>query len=551
MKAVKPFQMVLLVNILLIAFGCNNVDKSQNVDYFRYNEDAGITTLDPAYVRSQAEIWACSQIFEGLVEFDSTLNVIPCIAYRWEISNENKTYTFYLKNNVYFVDYEGNKRRKMTAHDFVYSFSRIVKKETASPGSWIFNDKIDLNLFETGNEQNPQYPFRALNDSVFVINLKTSFAPFLSMLANPYCYVVMPEEAEKQGKKFRSKPTGTGPFRLVRWDEDVQMLLNKNPYYHEDTKDGKLPFLKGVLIELNKNKQAAFMGFISGKYDFFNGIHPNFKDELFTQTGTLKEKYQNQFILKSTPFLNSEFIGFYLDDTPKGMSKEQFAEFRKMLNMATNRSEIITFLKNGFGYPADKGFVPYGIAAYDSVRIAKLSYNPSKAEAWMKANGFNAGNTLKLTLNTTADYVDIAVLLKNQWKKIYIDLTIEIHPGSFLRQLRNQGKALLFRASWIADYPDPENFMAYFYSPYHSPNGPNYTHYSNKEFDKLYSESMSETNIHTRMKYLAQMDSIVTEQCPVLFLFYDKSIRLISKKVTGLEANPMNFLKLKYVSKTK
>ncbi|MCO5254830.1 MAG: ABC transporter substrate-binding protein [Bacteroidetes bacterium] len=537
------------MHILLVVIGCNNVDNSQNAAFFRYNEDAAITTLDPAFVRNQAEIWACSQIFEGLVEFDDNLNIVPCIAKEWEISNSNKTYRFKLKDNVFFIDYQGKQRRKLTAQDFVYSFSRLVKKENASPGSWIFNDKIDLTLFENGSEQDTAFPFRAVNDSIFEINLTIPFAPFLSLLANPYCFVVMPEEAEKQGKEFRSRPTGTGPFRFVRWDEDVQMLLHQNPFYHETSKKGKIPYLQGILIDLNKNKQAAFMGFIAGKYDFFNGINPNIKDELFTQNGTLKQKYQKDFTLKSTPFLNSEFIGFYIDKTPPGMNKDKFAELRKMLNLATNRAEIITFLKNGLGSPADRGFVPYGIASYDSVRTAGLAFAPLKAEAWMKSQGYNANTTLKLTLNTTADYVDIAVLLKNQWKKIYVDLTIEIHPGSFLRQLRNQGKALLFRASWIADYPDPDNFMAYFYSPFHSPNGPNYTHFTNEECDQLYVKSMSEPDTKIRMKYLAQMDSIVSAECPVLFLYYDKSVRLVSNRVQGLEANPMNFLRLKYVSK--
>jgi len=549
MKKARASINLLLLNILLVLFGCNSVDNSKSVEYFRYNEDAGISTLDPAFVRSQAEIWACSQLFEGLVEFDNQLNIIPCIAKKWEISDDNLSYTFTLNNDVYFIDNKGNKLRTATAQDFVYSFSRIVKKENASPGSWIFNDKIDLSLFENGNPQDPKFPFIALNDSTFAITLKTPFAPFLSMLAMPYCYVVMPEEVEKHGKEFRANPTGTGPFRLIKWDEDVQILYHRNSHYHQYLNNTQLPYLKGVLVDLNKNKQAAFMGFVSGKYDFFNGVNAMVKDELFTQKGELKEKYQADFTLKSAPFLNSEFIGFYIDDKPKGLSSEQFAVLRKMLNMATQREEIVTFLRNGLGYPANKGFVPFGIPAFDSVRTAKQEYNPQEAEKWIKEQGYSSQKPLKLTVHTTADYTDIAILLKNQWKKIHVDLVIEIHPGNFLRQLRNQGQALLFRGSWIADYPDPENFLACFYSPFHSPNGPNYTHFSSPQFDSLYVSSMSESDANTRMRKLALMDSIVSAEAPVLFLFYDKSIRLVSNKVQGLEANPMNFLKLKNVSK--
>jgi ABC-type transport system substrate-binding protein len=526
----------LVLNILGLIYACSPVDKSESVNFFRYNEDAGISTLDPAFVRSQAEIWATSQLFEGLVELDEQLHVVPCIADSWYVDKQQLSYTFILNKNIFFVDNQGNKLRRITAADVAYSFSRVVSPVNASPGAWIFNGKIDTHLLLSNDTSNPLYPFYAPHDDTFVLNLTQVFNPMLSMLAMPYCFVVMPEAVQKYKQEFRLNPIGTGPFHFVKWEEEVALLFHKNKHYHQFKQKNQLPFLNGVYIELNKNKQSAFMGFIAGDFDMLNG--------------KLNVPYNQKFKLLSAPFLNAEFIGFNLDSIPPPLSSSSYKEFRYILNLATNKQEIITFLKNGFGIPATNGFVPMGLANFDSVRTASLTYNLPLAMDWMNKNGFSAKKPLHLTLHTTADYVDIAVLLKNQWKKIWVALDIEVHPGNYLRQIRNQGKLVMFRSSWIADYPDPENFLACFYSPFHPPNGPNYTRFSNPFFDSVFVQANLIDNPNQRMKSLAFLDSLVTANPPLVFLFYDKSVRLLSKNIHGFDPHPMNFLKLKYVSKS-
>lgn len=544
------FSPFLVLNILGLIYACSPVDKSESVNFFRYNEDAGISTLDPAFVRSQAEIWAASQLFEGLVELDNQLQVVPCIAESWYVDKQQLSYTFILNKNVFFVDNQGNKLRRITATDIAYSFLRVVSPENASPGAWIFNGKIDSHLLQSGDTNNPLYPFYAPHEDTFVLNLSQVFNPMLSMLAMPYCFVVMPEAVQKYKQEFRLNPIGTGPFYFVKWEEEVALLFHKNNHYHQYYRNQQLPILNGVYIELNKNKQSAFMGFIAGDFDMLNGITSQTKDELFTYDGKLNAPYKQKFKLLTAPFLNAEFIGFNIDSIPPPLSPNSYKEFRYMLNLATNKQEIITFLKNGFGIPATNGFVPMGLANFDSFRTATLPFNLPLAMDWMKNNGFSAKKPLHLTLHTTADYVDIAVLLKNQWKKIWVALDIEVHPGNYLRQIRNQGKLVMFRSSWIADYPDPENFLACFYSPFHPPNGPNYTRFSNPFFDSVFVQSNLMDNPNQRMKSLAFLDSIVTANPPLVFLFYDKSVRLLSQNIQGFNPHPMNFLKLKYVSKS-
>src|SRR5881275_1281612 len=122
---------------------CYNSEKrSKNI--FHYNEQTGIASLDPAFAKNQSIMWAVHQLYNTLVEVDSNLNIVPSLATHWTISEDRKTYTFYLRPDVYFHDdaaFSNGKGRRMTASDVVYSFQRLIDKRTASPGSWIFNSK--------------------------------------------------------------------------------------------------------------------------------------------------------------------------------------------------------------------------------------------------------------------------------------------------------------------------------------------------------------------------------------------------------------------------
>src|SRR5690606_9266684 len=232
-----------------------------NLNCFTYNEDQNITTLDPAFARVQSEIWVVSQIFEGLVEYDDDLKIKPSLAHSWEISDSGKTYTFHLKTNVYFQQSWSLKDNlvRMKASDVVFSLKRVANPETASPGAWVFNDKMDLRHFEDPSQY--KFPIEAPDDSTVIIHLSHSFQPFLGILAMNYCFIV-PEAAFPSD--FRSKPIGTGPFQLKKWEEDVAVLLHKNPTYHRNSNGDQLPYLDAVLIENVKNKQTAFMKFVQG-----------------------------------------------------------------------------------------------------------------------------------------------------------------------------------------------------------------------------------------------------------------------------------------------
>ncbi len=536
---------VLLFTVLGLG-GCKNVDKKSPQQIFHYNEDVSVTTLDPAFVRSQSENWIVSQIFNGLIDLDAQLQPVPALAKSWEISTDLLTYTFHLRSDVNFcfVDKQGKvTTRKMVASDVAYSLSRIADPATSSPGAWIFVGKIDSQLNRV---------FISPNDSTFVLKLVSPAASLLGLLSTNFGYVVPKEYARLDKSYLARNPVGTGPFYVRRWEDEIKLVMRKNPHYHEkDTQGVPLPYLDAINVTFVKNKQTAFMQFAAGSYDFFNGLEGSFKDELLTDQAMLKPKYAQKMKAIITPFLNTEYVGCYLGDYPGKTNWLKDVHLRRALFYAVDKQKLVRFFRNGLGDAGDWGVVPPILNVHEKETITEANAAWQKALAEYQQSGYaKQNNKPEIVLSTTADYLDMMVYLQETWGRLGVKIKVDIQTGGMLRQLRNEGKLMLFRGSWIADYPDAENFLACYYAPYLSPMGPNYTHFEDAQFDTLYrlieaGESGQKASL--RKQYIQQANQILIDQAPVIPLYYDKSIRLIQPWVQGLENDAANRLVLKRV----
>lgn len=536
---------VLLFTVLGLG-GCKNVDKKSPQQIFHYNEDVSVTTLDPAFVRSQSENWIVSQIFNGLIDLDAQLQPVPALAKSWEISTDLLTYTFHLRSDVNFcfVDKQGKvTTRKMVASDVAYSLSRIADPATSSPGAWIFVGKIDSQLNRV---------FIAPNDSTFVLKLVSPAASLLGLLSTNFGYVVPKEYARLDKSYLARNPVGTGPFYVRRWEDEIKLVMRKNPHYHEkDTQGVPLPYLDAINVTFVKNKQTAFMQFAAGSYDFFNGLEGSFKDELLTDQAMLKPKYAQKMKAIITPFLNTEYVGCYLGEYPGKTNWLKDVHLRRALFYAVDKQKLVRFFRNGLGDAGDWGVVPPILNAHEKETITEANAAWQKALAEYQQSSYaKQNNKPEIVLSTTADYLDMMVYLQETWGRLGVKIKVDIQTGGMLRQLRNEGKLMLFRGSWIADYPDAENFLACYYAPYLSPMGPNYTHFEDAQFDTLYrlieaGESGQKASL--RKHYIQQANQILIDQAPVIPLYYDKSIRLIQPWVQGLENDAANRLVLKRV----
>ena len=521
---------------IVLTFASCGKESEENKDrlVFRYNESSNITSLDPAFSKVQSNIWACNHIFNGLLQLDDSLHIKPDIAKSWAISPDAKTYTFTLRPDVFFhkhVLFGKDSTRAVKAQDFEYSLGRLLDEKVASPGGWVL--------------QNVE-SFKAQNDSIFEIKLIKPFPAFLGLMTMKYASVVPKEIAEHYGSDFRSHPIGTGPFQFKLWEENVKLVLRKNPlYYERDEKGNRLPYLEAVAITFLPDKQSGFLQFIQGKLDFTSGLDPSYKDEILTQKGELQPKYVNDVNLITGPYLNTEYLGFRMDGDSKAVLD---IRIRQAMNYGFDRQKLVTYLRNNMGTPAINGMIPMGLPSFNNAK--GYDYNIEKAKELVNDYKKSTGDKNPIVqLSTNASYVDIGEFLQREWQKIGLDVQVDISPPSTLRQAISTGKVSFFRASWIADYPDAENYLSLFYSKNFSPNGPNYTHFKNDEFDKLYEQAFKETDDEKRYVLYQKMDKIIINEAPVIALFYDKVARFTRTNVTGLGMNPLNLLSLKKVKK--
>lgn len=522
------FLIIILFGILLSS--CEKDSDIEN-NIFKYNEYSNISSLDPAFSSTLRNIWPVNQIFNGLVQLDKNLEIKGDIASSWTISEDKRTYTFKIRQDVYFHNSElfgKNLTRKVKAKDFEYSFNRLIDNKIASPGFWVFNNVKD---------------FKAINDSIFQIELKKEFDPFLGILSMKYCSVVPHEIVTVLGDKFSKKPIGTGPFKFKKWDENVKLVLSKNKnYFEHDSLGQKLPYLDGIAISFIPDKKSEFMELLSGKLDMVSSPENSIIDQIFDYKGDLNPRFSSNFNLLKSPYLNTEYIGFNIQ---KNIKKDTL--LRYAINSGIDRKKMMQYLRKNIGYPAESGIVPNGLN--NSFYLPRYNYDPDLSKKLIsiyKSN--NDIDKINITIVSDSQYLDILEFIQSELEKIGVQVQIEITPPSILRQGKATGKFDAFRASWIADYPHVENYFSLFYSKNHTPKGPNYTFFSDKNFDELY-ELIGNKKSISYEKISNDLENIIRRYSPIIPLYYDMSVRIVPKNISGLEANAINQLNLKRVVK--
>lgn len=537
-KHTLPVPYFFLVSFVLLITGCERTAKTKKT-VFSYNETTGIATLDPAFAKNQSIMWPVHQLYNTLVEIDTGLNIVPSIAKKWEVSTDRLQYTFHLRDSIFFHDdacFPGGNGRKLVAADVVYSLQRIMDPKTASSGAWIFNNRVDS-----------LHPFVAVNDSTFQLYLQKPFHPILGILSMQYCSIVPREAVEKWGKDFRRHACGTGPFQLISWDEGEAIILHKNEHYWEkDSAGNRLPYLDAVKVSFFDNKATEFLQFRQGGLSFVNDIDPSFKDEILTRTGELRKQWERKLVLKKHAYLNTEYFGILVDrDNPLVKNNPvALKAIRQAMNYAINRRQLMMYMRNSIGIPAEAGFVPGGLPSKNAETVKGYVYDPAKAKQLLAEAGFPDGkglNTIKLL--TIPIYADIASFAAKQMEEAGIPVQVEVIQKSLLLEQTAKSQALFFRGSWIADYPDAENYMAMFYSK--NPAPPNYTRYKNPAFDILYEKALQENNDSLRYQLYREMDQMVINDAPVVPIWYDMAIHLIQPNIKEFYPNALNLLELR------
>lgn len=551
------------LTIPILFFSCSKKEVTKN-NTFNINVNQGIETLEPVMSNSVQVIWALSNLMEGLVGFDKESNLIPCIAKSWVISVDALTYTFNLRDDVFFQDNvcfkPDGKGRKVIAADFKYCIERACNPKAKSRGQWVYRDRIkgaqDYIDFMSGKssvEVNEIPGIRAVNDSTLIIELTKPFAPFLSILTMSYGYVYPKEAVDFYGERFGQNPVGTGPFKFIKWDIDKELLFEKNNSYWQKDKSGNtLPYLDGVKITFTQSSETEFLDFQNGRYDYHDPSSETY-DQITDANGALLDAQNKTYTLNKQPWLQTVFFGMNQSPELPGGKDGPFLNNKKLrqaLNYAIDKDKILKYVLKNRGIAAVNGPLPAGMPGYNP-DIKGYTFDKGKAKQLLSEAGYPDGKGLNLILVTGNEEIQktIAIAVQEQLREFGINLQLDQMLQATMISKQEDGVFPFWRASWGADYYDPENFMALFYSKNITPKGPNRVGYSNPVVDKMYEDALRITNFDERKKIYDEMQKIVIEDAVWLNLYYNQKIYLLQKNIEGFYVDGLNIINLKYTKK--
>ncbi len=553
-----------LVAAFALISSCAVRNKTRD-NVFSINFPLGLETLEPVMSNSPQTIWVLTNVMEGLVSYNKSNEIIPQTAKKWSISNDGLTYTFTIDTRIKYHDdpcFPDGKGRTIAAKDFKYCLERVNDPSTKTRGLWVFRDKIkgarefyEYKAGKSGNEVKEISGLRAPNDSTLVIELYEPFAPFLSLLTMTYGYVY-PEEAVNYYKdKFYAHPVGTGPFKFKSWELDKLLTLEKNTnYYEKDSAGNPLPYLDKIEIGFTKSSETEFLDFLNGKYDYHEPS-AEIVDALTDENGDLVKPDEKDYYLIKQPWLNTVYLIMVQNTSLPAGKTSPFTgnkKLRQAINYAIDKEKIVKFVLKNRGSAANNGPLPAGMPGFDT-SVKGYRYDMNKAKTLLEEAGYPGGKGLDLTLVISNDELqkNISIAIQEQLKDIGINLKLEQVLQATLNTKQQDGEYAFTRGNWGADYFDPENFMALFYSKNIIPFGPNKTGYSNPEIDRLYEKSILVTNFDERKKIYNEMERIVIDDAAWIYLYYNQRIYLIRNNVKGFFLDGLNNIVLKYTSKQK
>ena len=294
------------------------------------------------------------------------------------------------------------------------------------------------------------------------------------------------------------------------------MKKNEN-YFEKDSNGNRLPYLDGIKVSFYDSKATEFLLFRQQKLDFINDIDASFKDEVLTKKGVLRRDWEGKIKLQTHPYLNIEYLGLLVDTANpvlKG-SPTRIKKVRQAINYGFDRRKMVLYLRNSLGIPAESGFVPAGLPSFDSTEVKGYTYDTKRAKQLLNEAGFSAQNPPPaIKLLTIPIYSDIGSYIARQLEEVGFTVQVETVQKSLLLEMTSSSRALFFRGSWIADYPDAENYLSVFYSK--NPAPPNYTRYNNPDFDAAFEKALAEPNDSLRYQLYRKADQIMIDDAPVV-----------------------------------
>lgn len=521
--------------VMLSFIACSGPSSgSDGRHWFVYNASDGIRSLDPGKATDLETLWVVDQLYEGLLELDAGLRVVPALADQWSVSEDGLRHHFHLR------DAQFHNGEPVTAMDVKASFLRLLDPSEALPGRWVLKGLRPEGI-------------QVLGEDSLVLVLQQPQPTFGSMLATPQASVLF--EGGHAGSSD-VEDWGSGPFVLKGWLPQTALVLHRfDRYWMRDEDGAALPYLDGVRIEFNREEGSEMLGFRQGRYDFVSAPSPEWMQTVMTEDGQWKPEWAGRFERHSTPYLRTDYIGVLLDSSSLAASGFDVIPLlvRKAMTVALDREALVRQWRPGGAQPA-RGFVPPGMPGFGAdVRAphAMCIHSPDSAKAWLASLNIGPEPPLKrwggLVLGTKPATADLAAALQHIWSSYGIDVRVDVAPSGMDAERVAQGEVPLFRKSWLADYPDAENFLGLFDDQRWAPNGPNYTHFSDPSVQMGLVESSRCAQGPKRDSLLRAIESEMLNQVPVIPLWHEEVLHLVAKEWEGWQTTPTNRLDLRRV----
>jgi peptide/nickel transport system substrate-binding protein len=368
-------------------------------------------------------------------------------------------------------------------------------------------------------------------------------------LAKPYAFIFPKEAYDMYGAEMRTNAVGTGPFMIDKVEESTLVVLKKNPtYYGVDENGNKLPYLNGIKIRFIKEKKQELLEFKKGTLHMMYRMPTDHMIEILEDQQQKKGQY-GKYDLQRTPELATHLLTFLNNDV---IFKDK--NVRKAFSFAINRNYILENVMSGEGYgPALYGITPptFTEKGYDIRKIRGYDFNLDSARYYLKKAGYADGKNfpvIKLQLNPDGDRNEAVAQEVQKQLKEGLGITVELEILPLAQHLENMltGKAAFARIGWMADYPNPENFLWFFYGKNVPDDSgkqsyPNMMRYRNAEFDKYYELGLHAKTPDEAYKNFMIAENIMMQDAPVIALWYDEGYRLVQPYVKNFPNNAMQY----------
>ncbi|MBC8248799.1 MAG: peptide ABC transporter substrate-binding protein [Anaerolineales bacterium] len=485
-------------------------------------------TLDPALTQDATSATYIVEIFSGLVTLSRDLEIVPDIADSWELSDDSTTYTFHLRDDVKFHD-----GKPVTAQDFKYSIERACDPATGSVVADTYLGDIVGAQAKLRGQADEVSGVLVVDDHTLEITIDSPKAYFLSKLTYPTAFVVDQENVEGPAQPWTDKPNGTGPFRLAEYELGLRIVLERNEAYYGTPK----PALDRVNFLLAGG--SAMTMYETGELD---AVPVGLAD---IERVSDPSNPLNEELSVTLPMLSIFYIGFNVEKPPFDDQK-----VRQAFNYAIDKDKYVEVVWKKMQLKAD-GILPPGMPGHNE-NLQGYPYDPEKARQLITESKYgDASNLPEITLNVSggggAADRQVSAIVEMYKQNLGVDIAIQqTEWATYLWDLRAHRYQMFgLTAGWIADYPDPQNFLDILF---HSESHNNYWKYSNPEVDRLLEEARGEQDSEKRMELYQQAEEMILEDAPIVPLTHAADYWLTKPYVEGMIYPPVIIPKLKYVS---